>query len=396
MADLFDEPTGAAAERDRYGRRLIIPPGGGDPVAYASASTIAGMVTGGGGLPYWMAGNTAIQVARDADLRLAFATMDYERDKSKVVETVKIAMARAGTNRASLMGTAVHGFTEPSCRQCGARPHGDVPEELAADVEAYETTLARKGLESVDSEVFIVNDDLGVCGSFDDLYYWEPAGVYVVADKKTGSLKPAQIAAQLAIYANGQRYDSATGERSRLAPAGHLFNRLVGLSVHLPLGQGRAVIQPVDLTMGLELARAAVTIWRSTLAETKRRIIGDELPDVEEDVALASLNDLTPAELAREVDLRAGGNPISVTSFWTDAIRESAGPAVLAAAWSAIEAASLGSDLLKGLLVRKWGQFVREAVSIDELAAMWKFIDRAGVGSELRETVEKKYASLVA
>src|SRR5690606_1008152 len=63
----------SAVQRDRWGRPLIVPPGGGDPVAYTRVSTLAKALDDTSNLMAWKQRVTAVGLARRQDLRTRLA-----------------------------------------------------------------------------------------------------------------------------------------------------------------------------------------------------------------------------------------------------------------------------------------------------------------------------------
>lgn len=234
--------------RDGYGRPLIIPPDGGKPVPYTRISTFADALSEAGGLITWKARNVALAVARHEDLAGMIAGLKYG-DKA-LDEHIETAIGRVDTSAA--WGTAVHSFTEGD----DASPF--VPERMAGDVAAYTKALADHGLTVAGSEQFVVNDELGVAGTFDGLYTSTQIG-RVLGDKKTGRLKPQAVAIQLSCYAGGAAYDPATGERTPLD-----VRQDIALLIHIPKGEARCDVYTVDLEAGRRAAAAAAWVrqWR--------------------------------------------------------------------------------------------------------------------------------------
>jgi hypothetical protein len=230
---------GDAVPRGRYDRPLIIPVGGGELVPYTRASGLADEIAGGGqGLTIWAKRNVALGIARNEDLAAMAAGLEYG-DK-KLDEIIETAITRVDHKAA--WGTAVHSLTE------GPEPSPFAPKRMQPDVSAYYTELKRCGLTSVASELFVVNDELRVAGTFDDVYH-HPLDGYKVGDKKTGKKKPLNVMVQLAVYAGGFLYDPATGARTPLG-----VRRDKGLLAHIPKGEGAAEFFDVDLMLGRDLA----------------------------------------------------------------------------------------------------------------------------------------------
>lgn len=122
-----------------------------------------------------------------------------------------------------------------------------------ADMAAYHRVMTESSLEVVQSELFVVNDEYRIGGTLDRVV-WDTTGTDccakpMILDVKTGRVDygAGKIAMQLAVYANSQRYDPDTGERTPLGVCTH-----VGLALHLPQGTGTASLLVADIAAGWE------------------------------------------------------------------------------------------------------------------------------------------------
>jgi len=229
--------------RDRYGRPMIKPVGGGPAVPYTRASSLGSILDNKYALEKWSQRLVVRGLAQRPDLAaLAAAARDDDRELDKIVEQAKEA---AGATARANLGTALHSLTEQIDR---GQPADNVPLDLVADVAAYVQARDEAGLKVVAVEQFVVCDELQAAGTFDRLYAL-PSGEVVVGDLKTGrtlDYSGGSIAVQLCIYARGAYYDHETGTRTPL-PA---VDPSRGLIVHLPAGQGTAALYWVDLATG--------------------------------------------------------------------------------------------------------------------------------------------------
>ena len=184
-------------------------------------------------------------------------------------QAAKEAKEAAASGESARIGTAIHWWTEQHDRGQLAIA-GQVSEEYEAMLDAYADTTAAAGLEVVDTELFVVCDELGVAGTLDRLYRL-PDGRVVVGDIKTGkhaaSYGAQSVAIQTAVYAHSERYDPNTGQRSPLHP--DLDTRLTVL-VHLPIPEmlepAQCNIVYLDARLGWYGAQLAdkVLEWRKT------------------------------------------------------------------------------------------------------------------------------------
>lgn len=253
--DFFDTDP---LERDRYGRPLLVPAAGGDKVPYTRASTMAGYLSDASGLHIWEKRLLAKGLSERPDLTAVGAALpritgDKKADRptnAKLDEIIELSLEIGGCHIKANNGTAVHGFCDPS------HESGPVPAHLAGDVESFK----RLDLDIRMSEVFVANDQLMSAGSFDHIVWLEGIG-FVIADIKTGKVKPQDVAVQLAVYAGGEIYDIETNKRTVMPET---LNTDVGLLIHIPAGEKRTDLYLVDLVAGLQAARVAAWIrdWR--------------------------------------------------------------------------------------------------------------------------------------
>lgn len=247
-------------ERDRWGRPLIQPLDGGEPTAYTRASTLAKTLDDMNGLMAWKARKTAEGLLRRPDLMTraagAIANGDPDTDwptKRELNAVVKEATEAAGASSGASSGTGFHGLTEAIDR--GIEPLF-VPDSDRPRLDDYRRAV--HGYKALDIELFVVNDELRVAGTFDRLFLCPDSRVRV-ADLKSGKSEadyPLATAIQIAVYANSHRYDPDTGERS---PLHHALDLTTGLLIHLP-PKGGCTVVPLDLELGWRAAQLAAQV----------------------------------------------------------------------------------------------------------------------------------------
>lgn len=259
--------------RDRWGRPLIIPPGGGDPVPYTRVSTMAKALDDTSNLMAWKQRVTAVGLARRPDLRTRLAGIIASNPDDPVggpgkrdLNAVCAEAAEAGgAGAAASAGTGIHELTEAIDR--GTDPDDLlIDDSLAGRLRQYADAM--REFEVLDIETFVVNDQVQAAGTFDRLVRC-PDGKVRVADLKTGAHDanyPLGVATQIAIYAMGQRYDPATGARSPLHPD---LSTSTGLLIHLPQKGDGCHIYTLDLEAGWQAATTAARVhairkWRAT------------------------------------------------------------------------------------------------------------------------------------
>jgi len=231
--------------RDRWGRPLVTPPGGGKPVAYTRCTTFVGTIEDTYNLSKWQQRMVALGLSDRRDLQLAVAA--HREDKQKLNGICEDAIEAAKGHAAATTGTALHAITETHDR---GNSVGILPDDAQADLDAYVT--ATKDLKPLHIEQFMVQDPLKIGGTPDRICRYSDGKRYVT-DLKTGSLDFGylKIAAQLAVYARSLPYDVESGKR--MEPHGADLER--GIVVHLPAGSATCNLYWVDLLTGWEVVR---------------------------------------------------------------------------------------------------------------------------------------------
>lgn len=252
---------GKGISRDRWGRPLIIPPGGGTPAPYTRCTTYVSVLDDKEHLMKWKARMTAIGMAARDDLILRVRSADPD-DKTAIGRAAEEAADHAGASRRADIGTSLHALTERLDRGETLPPLGD----WQADIDAYQHALTTHGLTPVEIETFVVNDDLHVGGTFDRIY--TIGGQKYIGDLKTGSSVDwgaGTYAMQLAVYANSVRYNVETGQRSALD-----VNRDQAVLIHLPAGEHTATVYWIDIARGWDSVQrlaGPVREWRKLKAK---------------------------------------------------------------------------------------------------------------------------------
>jgi len=258
--------TSGDFNRDGHGRPLIVMPGTGEILPHARVSTVAKLATNTEALAAWGERQTALAIAKSPDILAILSGLDDTRENWKTITgLVKEARARHGGNVAANWGTAIHLHTEHDARR------EFLPGFLRPDVESYDRELERTGIVPLESELRIANsaEDLMVAGTCDHLYRI-PDGItafgidlsqaVVIGDKKAGkTMRSINIAAQLAGYSYGDRYDTVSDSRS---PLHSDLCPHVGLGVHIPREKGMTAFTFVDLRVGRALLAAARFLHR--------------------------------------------------------------------------------------------------------------------------------------
>lgn len=168
--------TKTEVERDRWKRPLIVPPGGGKPVAYQRTTRYVAALSDTYNLTQWQRRQVAIGLANRPDLVLSAAAC-RPGDKAGLDKLCDQAAEAAGAGRAATVGKALHKLTE---RIDLGEPLGPVPEAHRADIDAYRRTTT--AVEPVAVEQFRDTRALQAC------HMREP--VWFVVCVPAGPLRP--------------------------------------------------------------------------------------------------------------------------------------------------------------------------------------------------------------
>jgi hypothetical protein len=195
----LEDLTRVEPRRDRYGRPLILPKGGGERVAMTRMSSLGAVMSNTFNLEKWKLRQVALGLAARPDLvsRAALA----QDDKRALDALVEEAMEAAGANIGREWGSTMHSVIEMHLKG------QDVPSLFAEQIAAFERCRELHGIEfDCDNiERFVVNEALNAAGSFD--YRARINGVDMIGDLKTGkSLSEGEIAFQLGGYATANSY----------------------------------------------------------------------------------------------------------------------------------------------------------------------------------------------
>lgn len=275
-------------ERDGWGRPKLFTPEG-KKIGHTRPSTIKGYLDDKQGLIAWKASMTALGLAKSKSLQARVASIaatgtGYAGNKGALKEIVEQATGIAQANQGANFGTAVHTFTELA--DAGQLDWDYVPEALKGPMDVYQQ--ATEKLKVIDSEVFVVVDELSSAGSLDRLYEFE--GTVMVGDLKTGAQEdkyPLGCTTQVAIYAHGVRYRdadfpgspafadgtpnaNATAWRKPLHPD---VSHSIGLMIHLPLEpvKGKYICQllALDIDFGWRMANLGVEVNKARRMKLK-------------------------------------------------------------------------------------------------------------------------------
>lgn len=203
------------APMDGWGRRLIVPEGGGKAKAYTRATTFIKAITadGGDGLITFHGRFVAKGLVDDPSLMQFVLDGDPDDPDTKKEWNRRLddAAHRAGKNRKRDQGTLIH---EACARWLAGRPVVSHP-DTAGPLAEFQRLVAAHDVTVVACEQIIVNERWGVSGRFDLVVRFGDDPTLYIADIKTGDVKYGAngFAPQLYIYATAETIYDATTER---------------------------------------------------------------------------------------------------------------------------------------------------------------------------------------
>lgn len=306
--------------RDGWDRPMLMPRGQRFRVPYTASSTLADFISNTRGLQKWRERYLARGLGMSPDLAEAAAAESYttgfgEKDEGankisgrRLDDIIQRALDRVQVHERADWGTAVHSLTEPA-------RHGDyIPPRMKLDVESW--NRAMRGIEIVDTEVFVACDELMTGGTLDHIVRVPGLAGLVILDKKTGRRWPGKSSVQLATYANGEPYDIYTDERLTFEEKyGEPVNLSIGLYGDIPAQQGETRIIPLDLMKGMRAARLATQVreWQKQADEFGEPLDTDALSRRQAEIDLRAVAG-NRAEMRKVRDRYA--------DVWTDELQQ--------------------------------------------------------------------------
>jgi hypothetical protein len=243
---------------DRFGRRLIVPPEGGKPVAHTRVTTFIKAIAdkGGNGLRDWHARFVAKGLVDDPALMQWVLDHDADPDDAAVKRDFNKRLERAavdaGRDDKADQGTAIHDAISRHIAGLPVVSHPEVDGPLAEFVrlcEAHSITIHA-------SEQIIVNARYNISGRF-DLIGTVAGGPLVVLDIKTGSLDfgVPDYGPQLWLYATATTvYDAVTETHSPM----HAVAQDHAYILHVPRDGSTGALHRVELAGCEEMCELAV------------------------------------------------------------------------------------------------------------------------------------------
>lgn len=262
LAPLVDEPKhqvddnectfgcahGEDIPRDRWTRPVFS--GGAKPVPLTRVSTLSKSLDGpSDALMNWKAARAVEGMIRNRGLFDAATVALSHGDEEKLRELTKESAEVGRASEASMAGTANHDVLLSGLM---GNDLEFASEPVLESLAALRVTLSDAGLVPILTEQFVANTRLKYGGSYDLLLKDTATGRFHMGDVKTGAKSwerkyPLPVAIQLAGYAHGQRWCPHHGWL-RDPPVD--LER--GYLLSVPLDQGVAILDPIDLTIGWE------------------------------------------------------------------------------------------------------------------------------------------------
>lgn len=202
------------APMDGWGRRLIVPEGGGKAKAYTRATTFIKAITadGGDGLISFHGRFVAKGLVDDPSLMQFVLDNDPDDSETKREWNRRLEQAadRAGKNRKRDQGTAIH---EACARWLAGRDVAHHP-DTAAPLETFKRLVNAHNITVVASEQIVVNERYGVSGRFDLALRIGDDPTLYIADIKTGDLTYGVVGfgPQMLLYASAETIYNAVTE----------------------------------------------------------------------------------------------------------------------------------------------------------------------------------------
>jgi hypothetical protein len=274
----------APVDRDQWDRYVLPDPYTRVSQSWTRATTFAKALADTYSLQEWNARVLAKGIATTPELVMAAAAQplrDHDggsTDKKAWSAIVEEGVRRGGGKTRSVLGTAVHAFTERLDQGEPLERLRDLcPDPYKRDILAYAALKERFGLQVNPQylERVICNPLAQVAGTFDKIYWWcnPVTGEWelIIGDLKTGrdlQYGWLEIALQMWLYANAPVIWSPEAEQFEAMPSVRKDRALV---VHCPL-DGTATLYVIDLTELHELIPAVLATLKHRKLAKKRPV----------------------------------------------------------------------------------------------------------------------------
>lgn len=278
-----------AHRRDRWGRMLVVPPDGDEPVGYTRVTTVAKALDDGGGLAPWKATMCMLGAMARPGLRARWETIiaatsgdpwyASKASKAECKQLVEDCATVGGASDRAEQGTSLHALT--ALVDVGRDVSTlRLSPDTEADVTAYVNALIGEGIAVAELwpgehavEVSLVLDHERVAGTADRLVHVPGFDLPLIADLKTGDLTYSwqSIAVQLAAYAHADAVyvqgADPNGSEDLRSPMPEV-DQAHGLIVNIRPGSAHVDLYVVDIAAGWEAFRLslAARAWRGQRA----------------------------------------------------------------------------------------------------------------------------------
>jgi hypothetical protein len=250
--------------RDGYGRPLIPQPDG-TVAPYTRISTLSNNVTDKTGLHVYEKRCVAIGLGNDPGLAAAAGSLGQnyydlsKEDKHELDEIIALAHEKAGGNDRARYGTTFHRHTEPARKTTP-------PANMAAQVTGFYAALKAGGWAIQQSELFVLNHQLRIAGTYDHTVLRKVGGKPLLLDKKTGKKEIPSWLVQLSAYSLCSNYNPQTGETSPME-----VNQGYGIIAWAPREGDNVDLLTLPLDRGREGLNAALAVrdWRTEAAQVR-------------------------------------------------------------------------------------------------------------------------------
>lgn len=258
---MSDEVEPNPIPRDRMQRPLIIPPGGGKPVAYTRVSTFAKALSDNDSLSQWKRKMIVEGVLANPgllqDLMHAASCASPATRPDLINRYIEAFHDAGGGNVGSKWGTALHGLTEFVDADGWVPEQGTIPADLFDALHRYIALV--RDIEMIACEGFVVVDEIKAAGSYDRIMLL-PDGRLVIGDIKTGPKIHSNVAEtqiQLACYARGVHY-APDGTREVGPLEG--IDTSMGVLIQISRDNTGDRLLELDLDQGWEDAQVALDV----------------------------------------------------------------------------------------------------------------------------------------
>jgi hypothetical protein len=299
----------------KNGEPLIIQPDG-SRLAYTRASSLGDFLTDNAFLEAWHMRNLAVALGRRRDLADMCAVEPYTTGFAEPDKPTKAASAKrldwyieraldaVKISERADRGTVVHAVTEKDYE-------GYIPITVITEYASFCEWIAINNVERIESEMFVVNDELRVAGTFDHLF-WHPEFGLIIGDTKNGrNANNLGFSCQFANYSRSEWYDINTGERKPLAQyvaetygdrgeVNQDFALLLSVKAAMDGGIGEVKVSEVDIDWGYEACRLAAQVRDFRNSEAGKVLQSKRLKHVKGAAAKKLATEAICARLAAE------------------------------------------------------------------------------------------------